>query len=165
MHSGNFARSWKVATKRNKKYNPMEYAKKSAKVGLRKLAVWHSQRTESEYTAEVVNYKTLKSEAVGPSLATAITKMRHKWQILLLAIGEDETGRKYFKVDPVQVKHEMFQSELAEYLDERHKDFIAKSFNKNHLTNVAWLAVPNGSEADNISDELIDRLITAKGAW
>ena len=151
--------------KRNKKYNPMEYAKKSAKVGVRNLAVWHSQRTESEYTAEVVNYKTLKSEGVGPSLATAITKMRHKWQILLLAIGEDDSGRKYFKVDPVQVKHEMFQSDLAEYLDQRHKDFIAKSFNKNHLTNVAWLAVMNGCEADNISDELIDRLITAKGAW
>lgn len=152
-------------SKRNKKYNPMEYAKKSAKVGLRKLAVWHSQRAESEYTAEVINYKTLKSEAVGPSLASAITKMRHKWQVLLLAIGEDDTGRKYFKVDPVQVKHEMFQSDLAEYLDQRHKDFIAKSFNKNHLTNVAWLAVMIGSDADKITDKMLDDLITFKNAW
>ena len=143
----------------------MKGALKSAKVGLRSLGVWHSQRTESDYTAEVVNYKTLKSEDVGTSMVFAITKVRHFWQILLLAIGEDDSGKKYFKVDPVQVKHEMFQSDLAEYLDQRHKDFIAKSFNKNHLTNVAWLAVPNGSEADSITDEMIDNLITAKGAW
>lgn len=143
----------------------MKGAIKSAKVGLRNLCVWHSQRTESEYTAEVVNYKTLKSEDVGRSMVFAITKVRHKWQILLLAIGEDDNGKKYFKVDPVQIKHEMFQSDLAEYLDKRHKDFIAKSFNKNHLTNVAWLAVPNGSEADAITDEMIDKLITHKDAW
>ncbi|QDP46603.1 MAG: hypothetical protein Tp1137MES00d2C23059491_22 [Prokaryotic dsDNA virus sp.] len=154
-----------MAKKRNKKYNAMKGAIKSAKVGLRNLGVWHSQRTDSEYTAEVVNYKTLKSEDVGRSMVFAITKVRHKWQILLLAIGEDDSGKKYFKVDPVQIKHEMFQSDLAEYLDQRHKYFIAKSFNKNHLTNVAWLAVPNGSEADAITDEMIDKLITHKDAW
>lgn len=151
--------------KRNKKYNPMKGALKSAKVGLRNLGVWHSQRTESDYTAEVVNYKTLKTEDVGRSMVFAITNVRHLWQILLLAIGEDDNGKKYFKVDPVQIKTEMYQSDLSEYLDKRHKDFIAKSFNKNHLTNVAWLAVPNGQAADAITDEMIDKLITNKGAW
>lgn len=151
--------------KRNKKYNSMKGALKSAKVGLKNLGVWHSQRTESEYTAEVINYIKLKKEDIGQSMAFAITKIRHKWQILLLAIGEDDQGKKYFKVDPVQVKHEMHQSDLADYLDKRHKDFIAKSFNKNHLTNVAWLAVPTGAEADRITDEQIDRIITFKDAW
>ena len=143
----------------------MKGALKSAKVGLRNLGVWHSQRTESDYTAEVINYKTLKKEDVGPSMVFAITKVRHLWQMLLLAIGEDDNGKKYFKVDPVQIKHEMYQSDLAEYLDKRHKDFIAKSFNKNHLTNVAWLAVPNGQAADSITDEQIDKIITANEAW
>lgn len=148
-----------------KKYNKMKGALASARVGLRNLGVWHSQRTESEYTAEVVNYKTLKSEDVGRSMVFAITNIRHNWQILLLAIGEDDNGKKYFKVDPVQIKHEMFQSDLAEYLDKRHKDFIAKSFNKNHLTNVAWLAVMIGSDADKITDKMLDDLITFKNAW
>lgn len=151
--------------KRNKKYNSMKGALKSAKVGLKNLGVWHSQRTESEYTAEVINYLHLKKEDIGQSMAFAITKVRHKWQILLLAIGEDDQGKKYFKVDPVQLKHEMYQSDLAEYLDARHKEFIAKSFNKNHLTNVAWLAVPTGSEADRVTDEQIDRIITFNEAW
>ena len=155
----------KQIKKRNKKYNAMKGAVKSAKVGLKNLGVWHSQRTESEYTAEVVNYKALKSEDIGRSMAFAITNVRHKWQILLLAIGEDDNGKKYFKVDPVQVKYEMYQADLAEYLDQRHKDFINKSFNKNHLTNVAWLAVMTGSDADSITDEMLDKLITHKDAW
>lgn len=155
----------KKIKKRNSKYSPIKGAIKSAKVGLKNLGVWHSERTESEYTAEVVNYKYVKDEPLGQSLAYAIMNIRHKWQILLLAIGEDDNGKKYFKVDPVQIKHEMYQSDLAEYLDKRHKDFIAKSFNKNHLTNIAWLAAPNGEQADSITDEMLDRLITYKKAW
>lgn len=155
----------KKTKKRNSKYNPIKGAVKSAKVGLKNLGVWHSERTESEYTAEVVNYKRIKDEPLGQSLAYAIMNIRHKWQILLLAIGEDDSGKKYFKVDPVQIKHEMYQADLAEYLDKRHKDFIAKSFNKNHLTNIAWLAVMVGEQADSITDEMLDRLITYKKAW
>ena len=155
----------KQTKKRNSKYNPIKGAIKSAKVGLKNLGVWHSERTESEYTAEVVNYKFIKDEPLGQSLAYAIMNIRHKWQILLLAIGEDDNGKKYFKVDPVQIKHEMYQSDLAEYLDKRHKDFIAKSFNKNHLTNIAWLAVMVGEQADSITDEMLDSLITYKKAW
>ena len=150
---------------RNKRYNPMKGALASARVGLRHLAVWHNHNTESEYTAEIVNVNSFKSLDIGKSMAFAVTQVRHKWQILLLAIGEDDNGKKYFKVDPVQVINEMYQSDLAEYLDQRHKDFVAKSFNKSHLTNVAWLAMPNGIEADNLSDKQIDELITAKGAW
>lgn len=154
-----------MPAKRNKKYNKMKGALASARVGLRHLAVWHSHNTEADYTAELVNIKSCNTIPVGESTVFAITKVRHKWQILLLAIGEDDNGKKYFKVDPVQVVNEMYQSDLAEYLDSRHKEFVAKSFNKNHLTNVAWVAVPNGFEADNITDHQIDKLITAKGAW
>lgn len=155
----------KKIKKRAKKYNAMEKAKASARVGLKNLGVWHSEKTESEYTAEIVNYKHLKNEPIGESMAFAVINIRHKWQVLLLAIGEDDSGRKYFKVDPVQLKHEMYQSDLAEYLNQRHKDFINKQFNKNHLANVAWLAVPTGHEADNITDEMLDKLITFKNAW
>ena len=154
-----------MPAKRTKKYNPIEGAKRAARMGLKNLAVWHSQKTESDYTAELVNVKTYRTIPVGESTVFAITKIRHKWQVLLLAIGIDNDGRKYFKVDPVQVVNEMYQSDLAEYLDKRHKGFVAKSFNKNHLTNVAWIAVPNGFEADKITDQQIDELITEKEAW
>ena len=143
----------------------MKGALSSARIGLKNLAVWHSHNTESEYTAELINVKSYNTIPVGESTVFAITKIKHKWQVLLLAIGEDDSGKKYFKVDPVQIINEMYQSDLAEYLDERHKNFVAKSFNKNHLTNVAWLAVMNGFEADKITDEMIDNLITYKNAW
>lgn len=153
------------AKKRNKKHNPMRGALASARVGLRHLAIWHSEKSTGDYTAEVINTKTLKSERIGQSTAFALNNIRHKWQILLLAIGEDNNGKKYFKVDPVQLKTEMLQSDLVEYLNKRHKSFIEKSFNKSHLTNVAWFAQPNGWETDRLSDEVIEKLIDKKEAW
>lgn len=86
----------------------MKGALASARVGLKNLAVWHSQKTESDYTAELVNVKSYRTIPVGESTVFAITKIRHKWQVLLLAIGIDNDGRKYFKVDPVQVVNEMY---------------------------------------------------------
>jgi len=150
---------------RNKRYNPMKGALASARVGLRHLAIWHSEKTTGDYTAEVINTKSLKPEPIGQSVAFALNKIKHRWQIFLLAIGEDSNGKKYFKVDPVQLKTEMLQSELVEYLNDRHKSFIEKSFNKSHLTNVAWVAQPNGWELDNFTDDDLSRIIDIKDAW
>ena len=143
----------------------MKGALASARVGLRHLAIWHSEKTTGDYTAEVINTKSLKPEPIGQSVAFALNKIKHRWQILLLAIGEDSNGKKYFKVDPVQLKTEMLQSELVEYLNDRHKSFIEKSFNKSHLTNVAWVAQPNGWELDNFTDDDLSRIIDIKDAW
>lgn len=89
---------------RNKKYNPMEAAKRAARVGLRNLAVFHSQRDNQEkYTAHVVNTKNGSDLTVGQSMAFAICKIRHKWNVHLLAIGEDTNGKNYFKCDEVAI--------------------------------------------------------------
>lgn len=152
-------------SRKGKRYNKMKGGLSAARMGLKNLAVWHSHNTESDYTAELINLKNFMSLKVDESKVFAVTKIRHKWQIILLAIGQDDTGKKYFKVDPVQIINEMYQSDLAEYLDTRHKKFVGDKFNKNHLTNVAWLAVPDGSIADRITDEQLDKLITFKKAW
>lgn len=149
--------------KPKKKYNAMKGALASAKIGLRNLAVFHSHRDRGEkYTCSIVNIKTVSSVTVSQSMAFAIGEIRHKWNVHLLAIGVDGSGKGYFKVDEVAISEPLLQSQLVDYLDWRHKDFVDKSFNKNHLTNVAWLAVPNG---DSISNEQIDNILTKYEAY
>ena len=72
--------------RKNKKYNPVEGAKRAARMGLKNLAVWHSQKTESDYTAELVNVKTYRTIPVGESTVFAITKIRHNWQVYITCI-------------------------------------------------------------------------------
>lgn len=151
------------AKKRKKKYNKMAGAKASAKLGLKNVAVYHSQRNiDNKYTCCTVNVKSGNEIPTGESMAFAIIQVRHKWSIHLLAIGEDDNGRKYFKVDEVVLSDELYQHQLVEYLDWRHKDFVQKSFNKNHLTNVAWIASPNG---ELLTDEQIDNILTKQGGY
>ena len=148
---------------RGKKYNSMKGALASARAGLRNLSVFHSQKSDNEkYTCLCVNFKTTEQISVGPSMAFAIGEIRHKWNVHLIATGIDSDGKRYFKVDAVPLSEPLLQSDLVEYLDWRHKDFVEKSFNKAHLTNVAWLAVPNG---DDISNEQIDAILTKYKAW
>ena len=148
---------------RGKKYNPMKGALASARVGLKNLAVFHSQKDSTEkYTCLCVNFKTAEQIAVGASMAFAISEIRHKWNIHLLATGIESNGKKRLEVDCVPITEPLLQSDLVEYLDWRHKDLASKFRERNELTNVAWLAVPNG---DDISLEQIDEILTRYKAW
>ena len=146
-----------------KKYNKMKGALASARVGLKSLAVFHSQKDSGEkYTCMCVNFKTGDQIQVGQSLAFAIGKIRHKWNIHLIASGKESNGKARFEVDQVPITEPLLQSDLVEYLDWRHKDHAANFQKRNELTNVAWLAVPNG---DDITNEQIDLILTKYGAW
>lgn len=148
---------------RGKKYNPMKGALASARRGLQSLAVFHSQKDSAEkYTCLCVNFKTTEQIAVGTSLAFAIGEIRHKWNVHLLATGIESNGKKRLEVDCVPITEPLLQSDLVEYLDWRHKDLASKFSHRNELTNVAWLAVPNG---DDISLEQIDEILTRYKAW
>lgn len=147
--------------KRNKKYNAWSNAVKLARVGLKNLGVWRSVRDNEQYSAELVNYKTGKLIKVTQSMASIIINIRHRWTIHMLAIGFDGT-RNYFKCEVAQPKHEMLQADLAEYLDVEHRRFVETEFNKSHLTNVAWLAIPNGVELEN---EEISAFLDRVEAW
>ena len=153
----------KKAKKRSKQYNKMDGALASARRGLRNLAVFHSQRSmDGKYTCIMVNYKTANQEKVCQSMAFAIGEVRHKWNIHLLATGKESNGKKRLEVDYVPITEPLLQSDLVDYLDWRHKE-LAESFKaRNELTNVSWLAVPNG---DDISLEQIDAILTKYGAW
>ncbi|AQN32318.1 hypothetical protein [Pseudoalteromonas phage PHS21] len=146
-----------------KKYNKMKGALASARVGLKSLAVFHSQKDSGEkYTCMCVNFKTGEQIKVGQSMAFAISEIRHKWNIHLIASGKESNGKTRFEVDQVPITEPLLQSDLVEYLDWRHKEHAANFEKRNELTNVSWLAVANG---DDITNEQIDLILTKYGAW
>ncbi|QIG62468.1 hypothetical protein [Pseudoalteromonas phage AL] len=146
-----------------KKYNKMKGALASARVGLKNLAVFHSQKDSGEkYTCLCVNFKTGEQIQVGQSMAFAISEIRHKWNIHLIASGKESNGKARFEVDQVPITEPLLQSDLVEYLDWRHKDHAANFEKRNELTNVSWLAVATG---DDITNEQIDLILTKYGAW
>ena len=111
--------------------------------------------------AQLINYKSGQDVEINNTLANTIIKLRHKWVIHMLAIGSDGT-RSYFKSAVAIPDREMYQRDLSEFLNEEHKEFVRKEFNKKHLTNVAWIAIPNGVE---LTEKELEFVIDAKGAW
>lgn len=149
--------------KRSKRYNKMDAALASARLGLKDLAVFHSEHENSDkYTAHMVNYKTTSKQKVSQSMAFALNNIRHKWNVHLLAIGVESNGKSRFEIDYVKIKEPLLQSDLVDYLNDRHDEFAEQFKKRNTLTNLAWLAVPNGND---VEPEQIDSILTKFGAW
>lgn len=126
---------------------------------LKNLAVFYSLADGD--TCIMLNTKTLNPVQVTRNLAIAITNLRHRWCITMLALGRSHDGRNYFKAKAVLSKP-MFQSELSELLSELHKDFVKKEMNKQHLCNVCWFACPRCTVFD---DEHLDKMLTKLNAY
>jgi hypothetical protein len=148
--------------KRNKKYNKMKGALAFARLGLKDLAVWHDEKSDAEYTSEIINYKRCRSIDIGLSMINAIIKVKHKWNIHLIAIGHESNGKRRFEVQEHAISEPLLQSQLVDYLNAVHAEFAEKFATRNTLTNVAWLAVPNG---DTITTEQVEAVISYKDAW
>lgn len=148
--------------KRNKKYNKMKGALAFARLGLKDLGVWHDEKCDAEYTSEIINYKRCRPIDVGLSMINAIVKVKHLWNIHLIVIGRESNGKRRFEVEEHAIPEPLFQSDLVSYLNEAHKEFAGQFAARNELTNVAWLAVPNGNTA---TGEQIEAIINYKGAW
>lgn len=148
---------------RKKKYNKMKGALACARAGLKNLAVFHSQNASNEkYTAELINYKTARSIDVGYSMAKAVTEIRHKWTVHLIAVGFESNGKERFEVDDKPITEELYHWQLVDYLNSEH-EILANEFKaRNNLVNLCWLAVPNG---DILDLEQIDNILTVRRAW
>ena len=153
----------KQKTRKGKKQNKMKVAIMSAKIGLRNLAVWHQENNNNEkYTAEVVNFMKCRDTHVGESMISAILKIRHMWNVHLIVIGVESNGKSRIEVEEKAITEPLYQHQIVDYLNEEH-ELLRQEFAKyNTVTNLAWLAVPNG---DSIPTDKIDEIITYKRAW
>ena len=146
---------------RKKKYNPVKSALSLARSSLKNVGVWHSVREKGGSYAQLINYKNGKEVAITSSLANMITNIRHNWIIHMMAIGHDGT-RSYFKSEVAIPDRPMLQANLSSFLDKKHREFVKTEFNSKHLTNVAWIAIPNGVE---LNEKEIAFVIDQKKAW
>jgi len=144
-----------------KKYNPLKGKLVMVNHALKSIGVFRSTQTQEDGECEVIDYKKGKRVHMGKSMAKAIVGLRHKWTIHIAAIGNNGFD-DYIKSEVIECKHEMYQADLAEYLDKEHKKFIEKEMNPDHLRNVAWLAIPCGGE---ISESDFGELMSKMGAW
>lgn len=152
-----------ISKRPRKRQNKMAVALASAKIGLKNLSVFHSQKDSGEkFTCNVVNFKTSRKVKVTKSMAFAIGEIKHEWNIHLIASGKESNGKLRFEVEEVPLSEPLLQSDLIDYLDWRHKEMAVKFKERNELTNVSWLAVMNG---DSINDDQIDAILTKYGAW
>lgn len=141
----------------------MKGALAAARLGLKNLAVFHSKKdTGKTFTCTMINFKTAKQVIVGQSMAFAVSEIKHKWSIHMIAIGTESNGKKRFEVEEVVLPEPLFQHQLVDYLNDQHEALRVEFEKRNKLTNLAWLAVPNG---DSISNEQIDAILTKYEAW
>jgi len=159
-------------SRKGKKYNRMDKAKMTARVGLRNLAVWNDHRDNSDesYQCTMVNFKSAKKVSIGVNMARIVERIRFKWKIYLVVTGIDIDGD--YAVDhevispsvngqPVELLH----SDLTGFINERHGEFANEFLSSDEikeLSNIIMIASPNG---DDISDMQIFNLVNDLGAW
>ena len=85
----------------------------------------------------------------------AIQKMQHKWQMMLVAVGVEPCGGKYFKTELHALNEPRFHTATVEYFNAEHKRMI-DSINPKHETQAAWIATISNFE---LSDDLIMEII------
>jgi hypothetical protein len=77
----------------------------------------------------------------------AFAEHRHKWTILVAALGVDNNNRRYIKSHEIQCTEYYFQSEIADLCADVHRALLDE-FNGNHFINVGWLASATPIEFD-----------------
>jgi len=110
---------------------------------------------------ELINVKSSRIEKCGPSIDSAMTKIRHKWIVYLGSMGRTELGQCYIKIEEVRVANEVFKHEISEQVGKIHK-VLTDSIPAKQLSNVGWIATPTGHE---LSESHLAELFEIMGCW
>jgi hypothetical protein len=134
---------------RNKKYNPLEVARKNNIRILRGFAIaFVANDSSSNQPIKLVNLKG-EERPVTKTMEQAITRFRYQWAIYLVVGCHNSKGEKELKIDYALMTEPYLQGDLVEYLNERHQSFIKDLKSKNVVMNFAgWIARPSGRELE-----------------
>lgn len=147
--------------KSEKQYNKVKGALYYARAGLKDLGVW-SDVKNLDYKCEVVNYKTGKSLTPSDVMKTSIANVRYFWNIQLVVVGCESNGKQRIEIASLQSEREYYHDELIPKLKSEHEKLAADFAQKNKVTNLCWLAVPNGVD---VNEECIWSLIESRNSW
>lgn len=133
--------------------------------GLSNLGVFYSEKgINGDKRCIMVDYRDAHMFRVSSSAASAISNVEHPWLIYCLATGYERNGKLRMEVVEVKVRKKIYHSdqEFLNLVNEAHEALKHEFKINNKLTNLSWLASPNGEE---ITREQIDAVLTKYGAW
>ena len=142
---------------RSKKNNNFERKYKMARAFTSSYAV----AQVNSNACEVVDLsKNLKVRQVSRTLVEQLTKIKHKWTVLLCVLCTESNGKHKLVTDQITFKHRKHQSELREFLLAEHRLMADDCASKMTVNSLAWIATPlqdidfQLEEVDNLLIEL-----------
>ncbi len=149
--------------KRTKKYDSVKSAQLVNQHILKSMAVTFVARDDkNKPPVSLVNLKG-DNLPISRNTASAISDYRYKWFIYLAVGCYNSKGEQEIKVDYVKLTTPYLQSELVEYLNERHQEFIGDLQSKNvKLAFGGWIARASGRE---LTLKEIDVIFEKQNAW
>ncbi len=154
-----------MSKKRNKQYNPFKVGEKMMRKGLANLGVFYSDKgINGDKRCIMVDYRDAHKFRVTESAARAIANIEHPWNIYCIATGFESNGKERLSVHIVDANNRIYQSEpeFLRLINEAHEALAEEFSQYNRLTNLSWLAQPNG---EHITNEQIDLVVKEYGAW
>ncbi len=148
---------------RNNIFNPIEAARRVNERILRKLcAVYFVNDAISKQDVALTDLKG-ERVTITKQLASATMHHRYKWVVYLCAGCVNTKGERELKVETVTCQQYYLQSELVEFLNERHQAFFKDLRSKNvRIEFGGWTAKASGRELED--SELFD-IFENMGAW
>ena len=149
--------------KKGKKYDPAANILKRQiardKKQLETLAIAYVAKGESEPYHAVLIDLAGNQVSLSKSMADLISRHHYKWSVYMSVFGFD--GTKYSKSESLLCDEHINQSELVEYLNDKHQAMI-KNFNPLHLCGAGWIAQPSGYD---FSETDAGYIFYKLGAW
>ena len=152
-----------MTKQRRKPNNPLRRAHTNNKQVLKSLAVAYV--ANAEHANKYVSLIDLNGNErpVTKIMNDAISMYPYKWFVYLIIGCYDGKGNREIKIDYVPCAKPYLQSELPEYLNERHQKFIGDVKSKSvDISFVGWVARASGRELER--DELFNIFEKLK-AW
>ena len=151
-----------MTKKRNKKYNPVESARKINMALLKNTAV--SFITKDVNAIDPCKLITLTGNEieVTNNIYNALAAFRYKWSVMITVFCI-EKNKNTCKMEIVNFTTPYLQSELVEFLNDKHQAYIKKFQKLNvHIVGAGWLASPVGHDFET---EEVGYIFNKLKAW
>ena len=148
-----------MKSRRGKKYNPIKGQQSINRYVLKDFYVVYIPYIENGD----IMLTTLDGERVTVThkLANAFTNFKYNWSVYMGVFSLDPFGNNVLQGEIATTKHEVFQTQIVESLNDRHQR-IVKRANQQTLCGVGWLATITGRD---ISEAEAYNIFNKFGAW
>lgn len=138
--------SGKKSKKRDKAYNPKGLHQRYSNRRLNRLMVTYVGGNNGK-SFIVDRFSKFVYRKISTEMEKDLLERKHNWTIYCAVLCRDNFGINYVKAEELYFHTPVLQSEIQDYLHNYHRAFVEKQ-NKQHVINIAWIAVPTNVELD-----------------